>query len=1066
VGAFFIKRPIFAIVLSIVIVIVGLVSMGKLPIAQFPNIVPPVVKVTAGYQGADALTIEQSVATPLEQKLNGVDNALYIRSTNANDGSMAVEVTFEVGTDIDMDNVLTQNRVNEGSSALPAEVKASGITVKKSLGMPMMVVSMYSPNESYDADFIGNFATINVVDTLSRIPGVGQVNLFGSADYAMRVWVKPDRLARLGLTVGDLRAAVQRQNSVNPAGQIGGEPAPKGQEFTYAVRAQGRLVTAEEFGDVVVREDSDGSVVRLKDVARIELGTAAYLQRARYNGKPATLITVYQSPGSNALAVSKAVRDTMQEQSSRFPKDLAYAVSLDTTLAVQAGIDEIVDTLFEAVILVILVVFLFLQNIRATLIPLLTVPVSLIGAFALFPLLGFSINTLSLLGLVLAIGLVVDDAIVVVEAVEHHIEKGLSPVEATKKAMAEVSGPVVAIAIVLSAVFVPVAFLGGITGQLYKQFALTIAISVMISAFNALTLSPALCALLLRPRKKSNSLVARAFGAFNRGFDRATNAYVGVTKQLVRKLAIATAILVAIVGGVAVLGKRLPGGFVPNEDQGYFFVNVQLPPAASLQRTDEVCKKVEDILRATEGVRGVDTVAGYSLLSSTSGSYAGFFFVELEPWEERRAPGRDIESILAKVNREAGALPEAQVVAFPPPAIPGIGSSGGFSLQLQDRVGGTPEELEAMAGKFVAAASKRPEIGSVFTLFSAKVPQVFVKVDRDKMMKLGVEPSELYGTLQAFMGSSYLNDFNRFGRQWRVFLSAEPEYRRRVEEMGNFFVRSKTGTMVPLSALTEAKTTNGPDYTVRFNLARAAEISGAPAPGYSSAQAMDALEQVAKEVLPAEYGYAWSNLSFQERKAPASGPTFALAILFVFLILAAQYESWALPFSVLLVVPAAVLGAFAGLLATRLPFDVFGQIGLVMLVGLSAKNAILIVEFAKEQHESGKPLIEATLSAAGMRLRPILMTAFAFILGCVPLLRATGAGAASRHSMGAVVVFGSLAATFLGIFLTPALFVLVESLVARFRKHGGGEASGPDSPRPPVASNGTESSAHGAEEPA
>ncbi len=1044
-GAFFIKRPIFAIVLSIVVVLVGVVAMRGLPVAQFPDIVPPVIKVTASYPGADALTVEQSAATPLEQKLNGVDNALYIRSINANDGTMAIEVSFEVGTDIDTDNVLTQNRVNEGSPSLPAEMKASGVTVKKSLGMPMMIVSMYSPNGTYDKDFIGNYATINVVDTLSRIPGVGQVNLFGSSDYSMRVWVKPDRLARLGLTVGDLRTAVQRQNNVNPAGQIGGEPAPAGQEFTYAVRAAGRLVTAEEFGEVIVRENPDGSVVRLKDVARIELGTVSYLQRARYNGKPATLITLFQSPGSNALAVAEAIRETMKEQSARFPEDLAYAVSLDTTLSVEEGIGEIVQTLLEATVLVILVVFLFLQNLRATLIPLLTVPVSLVGAFAVFPLLGFSINTLSLLGLVLAIGLVVDDAIVVVEAVEHHIEKGHSPVEATELAMKEVSGPVVAIAVVLSAVFIPVAFLGGITGQLYKQFALTIAISVMISAFNALTLSPALCALLLRPRAKSSGLLARAFGAFNRGFDRATNAYVRVTGRLVKKLVVSTALMLALLGGAAVLGKRLPGGFVPSEDQGYFFLNVQLPPAASLQRTDDVCKKVEDVLQATEGVQAVDTVAGYSLLTATSGSYSGFFFVQLKPWAERKAPELGLGAIVRRLNAELAAIPEAQVVAFPPPAIPGIGSAGGFSLQLQDRAGGTPEALEEMAEKFLAAARKRPEIGSAFTLYSSKVPQLFVKVDRDKMMKQGVDPSELYGTLQAFMGASYLNDFNRFGRQWRVFLSAEPEYRMRAEEIGNFFVRNRSGNMVPLSALTEVTTTNGPDSTVRFNLTRSAEISGSPAPGYSSAQAMTALEEVAAATLTPEFGTSWSNLSYQERKAPPAGPTFAIAILFVFLILAAQYESWSLPFSVLLVVPAAVVGAFVGLLATRLPFDVFGQIGLIMLVGLSAKNAILIVEFAKAEHEAGKPLVEATLDAAKLRLRPILMTAFAFILGCVPLIRATGAGSAARHSMGTVVVYGSLASTFIGIFLTPALFVLVESLVSKRKKQGSPDGSGGES---------------------
>ena len=1037
-GNFFIKRPIFAIVLSIVIVILGVVSMGKLPIAQFPDIVPPVIKVSTSYTGADALTIEQSAATPLEQKINGVDNALYIRSTNSNDGTMAIEVTFDVGTDINIDNVLTQNRVAEGTPSLPADVKANGVTVKKSLGMPMMLVSLYSPSGNFGADFIGNYGTINVIDQIARIKGVGSTNLFGSSEYSMRVWVKPDRLARLGLTVNDLRSAITRQNTVNPAGTIGGEPAPAGQEFTYTVRAQGRLVTAEEFGEVVVRENSDGSTVRMKDVARIELGTLSYMQRARYNGKPATIISIFQSPGSNALEVAEEVKRTMKEVSARFPEGLSYAVSLDTTLAVEEGIGEIVQTLFEATVLVILVVFLFLQNLRATLIPLLTVPVSLVGAFAIFPLLGFSINTLSLLGLVLAIGLVVDDAIVVVEAVEHQIEKGLSPLEATQKAMEEVSGPVVAIAVMLSAVFVPVAFLPGITGQLYKQFALTIAISVMISAFNALTLSPALCALLLKPRHHGpKGLLARAFGAFNRGFDAATDRYVAITSRFVRKLVFGGGVMLLLVTAAGGLGKKLPGGFVPSEDQGYFCMNVQLPPAASLQRTDAVCKQVEEILQGIEGIQAIDTIAGYSILSSTSSPYSGFFFVQLEPWAKRKKPGMDLDAIIRKVNAQVSKLPEAQVFAFPPPAIPGIGSAGGFSMQIQDRAGGTPEELEAMTEKFLEAARKRPEIGSAYTLFSSKIPQVFVKVDRDKMLKQGVDPQELYGTLQAFMGAAYINDFNRFGRQWRVFLAAEPEYRANTDQIANFFVRGRGGKMVPLSALAEVTTTNGPAYTVRFNLARSAEVGGAPAAGYSSAQAMDALEAVAKDVLPAEYGTAWSNLSYQERKAPPAGPTFAIALFFVFLILAAQYESWSLPFSVLLVVPAAIVGAFAGLLAVKLPFDVFGQIGLIMLVGLSAKNAILIVEFAKAEHESGKPLIEATLNAAKLRLRPILMTAFAFILGCVPLLRATGAGAAARHSMGTVVVYGSIAATFIGIFLTPALFVLVETLVGKKGAHAG-----------------------------
>jgi HAE1 family hydrophobic/amphiphilic exporter-1 len=1030
-GNFFVRRPIVAIVLSIVMLLLGVVSLRKLPIAKFPDIVPPEIQINAAYNGADALTIEQSVATALEQQINGVDNMLYMRSINANDGTIDLRVTFAVGTDIDADNVLVQNRVAQANAQLPSDVRAAGVTVRKATSSPTLLIAIYSPKNSRSSTFLANYTTINIKDALLRLPGVGLVNGFGAADYAMRVWVDPDRLARLGLTFGDLATAVQKQNAVNPAGQIGAEPAPPGQEFTYTVRAQGRLITPEEFGKVVLRENPGGSIVRLSDVATIELGAQTYKQIARYNGTPAALLAVYQAPGSNALDVREQVGKAMDDLRSRFPEDVEYRVSLDTTLAVTEGIREIVETLFEAVALVILVVYIFLQSWRATLIPLLTVPVSLIGTFAIFPLLGFSINTLSLFGLVLAIGLVVDDAIVVVEAVEHHIGHGMSPHDATVQAMKEVSGPVIAIAVILAAVFIPVAFLGGVTGRLYQQFALTIAISVLISAINALTLSPALCSLLLKPRTESKGLLARAFGYFNRGFDATTNGYVRVSRSLARRGVIVVVLLGALTAGAGLTGMKLPSGFVPDEDQGYFYVNVQLPDAASLQRTDAVAKKVEAILGGTDGVESYATIAGFSLISRVSASYNGFFFVTLKPWGERKDEKTSLKAIMGSVNKRLAAMPEARAFAFTPPAIPGIGTAGGFSFMLQDRGGGTPQELEAQADLFIQAAKKRPEIASASTTFSTKIPQIFVAVDREKALKQGVDLGELYSTLQAFMGGAYINDFNRFGRQWRVYLAASPEFRTDAAAMGKFYVRNKDGKSLPLSTLVTTESASGPEFTNRFNLFRSVEITGAAAPGYSSGQSLAAMEEVAAQVLPKTYGFSWNALSYQQKVAPSPTPTFALAILVVFLILAAQYESWSLPFSVLLGTPVAIAGAFLGLFLAKLEFNVYGQIGLIMLIGLSAKNAILIVEFAKVEHERGATLLDAALAAARLRLRPILMTAFAFILGCVPLLDASGAGGVSRRMLGIVVVCGMLAATLLGVFLTPALFVLVEKLGGR-----------------------------------
>jgi len=1026
---FFINRPIVAMVISIIMVILGGVAVSSLPVAQFPDIAPPEIQLSATYIGADALTVEQSVATPIEQQISGVDNMEYMYSINSSAGQLSLNVDFEVGTVPNTAQILTQMRYLQAESQLPTDVRNFGVTIRKATQTPLALFSLYSPKGTYDAKFLSNYAFININDPMSRVPGIGQVQIFGAGQYAMRFWVKPDTLAKLGVTVNEIINAINAQNTVNPAGQIGSEPVPPGQEFTYTVRAQGRLQSEEEFGDIIIRANTDGSVVRLRDVARIELGSQTYNIIGRYNARPAAIVAVYQLPGANAIATIDAAKKLMENLKEQFPQDMDYEVSLDTTLAVRAGIHDIVKTLFEAMALVLIVVFIFLQNWRATLIPMLAVPVSLVGTFMVFPLFGFSVNTLSLFGLVLAIGLVVDDAIVVVEAVEHHIEEGMTPKEATLKAMEEVSSPVIAIALILAAVFIPTAFIPGITGRLYQQFAVTIAISVIISAFNALTLSPALSALLLRPRRPARGPLGLFFKWFNRVFERATDGYVSVCGHAIRKAMIALILLGGMAALAGKLGITIPSGFLPEEDQGYFFMNVQLPAAASLQRTDAVCRQVEEILAQTPGVASYNTVVGFSLLSSVNNTYSGFFFVTLKPWEERDPQGLTADVIQQRLNHRLAALPQGLAFAFAPPAIPGVGTSGGITMMLQDRAGKDVPFLAQNTQKFLAAIRQRPEFAQVVTTFIPNVPQLYAQVDRDKVMKQGIDLTSVFRTLQAFMGGAFINYFNRFGRVWQVYIQAEGDYRRDPEQVGQFYVRNAQGQNVPLSALVTMVPTNGPEFTIRFNEFRSAQLIGTLNPGYSSAQGMKALEEVFHETMPREMGFDYFGMSYQQKAAAEGIPPsviFGFSLLMVFLILAAQYESWSLPFSVLLGTPIAVMGAFAGLWLLRLENNIYAQIGLVMLIGLAAKNAILIVEFARMEHERGRDLAEAALAAARLRLRPILMTAFAFIMGVLPLVGAQGSGAIARRILGTAVMGGMLAASLIAIFLIPVLFCVVE----------------------------------------
>jgi hydrophobe/amphiphile efflux-1 (HAE1) family protein len=1026
ISRFFIDRPIFAAVISIIITLGGLAAMGSLPIAQFPEISPPTVQVTSAYVGASAETVASSVSAPMEQQITGVDGMQYQASANSSSGQSTITVTFEIGTDPDQATVDVQNRVKLAEPQLPEDVRRGGITVQKKSANMLLVVVLRSPDGTFDDVYTSNYASLYVLDELKRIPGTGDVTVFGGKDYAMRIWLNPDRMAQLGLTVGDVANAIKEQNEQFAAGKIGQQPTSGPQQMTISVTTKGRLVEPREFEEIILRANPDGTLLYLKDIGRAELGTREYETSGQLNGKPGSLLIVYQQPGANALDLAKRVHETMERLSKSFPKGLEYQIPYDTTKFVEVSIEEVVHTLFEAVVLVILVVFLFLQSGRATLVPLVAVPVSLIGTFAGMYALGFSINTLTLFGMVLAIGIVVDDAIVVVENIERlmHDEK-LSPKEAARKAMDEVTGPVIAIVLVLVSVFVPVGFLGGMTGELYKQFAITIAISVILSGIVALTLSPALSALILKPSHGEKGVF---FRKFNELFDRATGAYVGATKFILNRRKMALGLFGLLMVGMVWLFEKVPGSFVPPEDQGYLIFSAQLPEGASLQRTQKVVDELEGEIRKNTAVEDIISFVGYDLVTGQNKSRMASSFVILKSWDERQSREEHAFFVLKTLRQQFMLYKKALVMGFNPATIPGLSTTGGFEFYLQSRGDASPVLLAEVANDFLGKARKRPELTGLAMMLRPASPELFVELDRQKAKVLGVSINQVFQAIQGAFGSIYVNDFNKFGRVYRVQLQAEPQYRSTPDDLKQLFVRAANGKMIPLSTLVTIKNSSGPESLDRFNAFMAARILGNPTPGYSSGQAMAAMEQIAQG-LPDGFSYEWSGEYFQQKKASGSSAlVFGFGVIMVFLILAAQYESWSLPLTVLMAVPFGLFGALAAVYLVGMSNDVYFQIGLITLIGLAAKNAILIVEFAVLKREEGLSLLEATIEAARLRFRPILMTSMAFILGVVPLVTSSGAGAASRHSIGFGVLGGMLSATFLAVLFVPLFFVLIGAL--------------------------------------
>jgi HAE1 family hydrophobic/amphiphilic exporter-1 len=1026
---FFIERPIFATVVSIVIVIAGVVTLLGLPVAQYPEITPPTVQVSAVYPGANAQVVAETVAAPIEQQVNGVEDMIYMSSVSANDGSYNLTVSFEVGTNLDMAQVLVQNRVSLAEPTLPEEVKRQGVTTKKKSTSIILIASLFAPDGRFDELYLSNYATLQLRDVLARVPGVGEVMVFPQSDYSMRIWLDPLLIKARSLSTSDVVNAIREQNVQVAAGQIGEPPAPVGQSFQYPINVLGRLSDVEQFEEIIVKTGEDGRITRLEDIARIELGGKTYTIESGLNGRPSASVAIYQLPGANALDVATNVRAVMKDMAERFPEGLDYDIPYDTTIFVEKSIEEVYVTLFQAAALVFLVLFVFLQDWRATIIPGVAIPVSLIGTFAVMGLMGFSLNLLTLFGLVLAIGVVVDDAIVVVEATVTKMEKGLDSKAAAIEAMMEVSGPVIATTLVLLAVFVPAAFLPGITGEMNRQFALTIAVSTIFSSVNALTMSPALSALILRPPKETKGWF---FRAFDRVFGRIESAYSGVAAAFVRRVSIVMLIALAIAGVTLWQFGRVPTGFLPLEDQGYVMVNVQLPDAASLQRTKDVVETIDGILSESPGVEKWVSLIGYSILDGTSSSNAATIFVVMAPWEERTTPDLSQTAILTHLQRALSGIQEAIAFAFPPPPIAGLGIAGGFEMRLQDRGGVGLQQLEQVARELVDDGEAQSGLTKLNTTFRASVPQLFAEVDRIKAKDLGISLNEVFGTLQVYLGSAYVNDFNRFGRTWQVKAQADQRYRVEPEDIRRLEVRDDSGTMIPIGTLVDVERILGPQTVVRYNLYPSATITGEPAPGFSSGEALNLMEQMADATLPTSMGFEWSGISYQEKKVGSEATmVFGLAILLVFLVLSAQYESWSSPAAVIMVVPLALLGTVVALILRGFDNNVYTQIGLVLLIGLASKNAILIVEFAREQRAKGDTIVEAAINAARLRFRPILMTAISSIAGFMPLVIAAGAGAASRQAIGTAVVGGMAAATLMSLFFTPVFFVVMQSLSER-----------------------------------